>query len=121
MIPDPVDVEAEAEEGAAETEPATAPEALGVVLFPEASPTMAPTPDCQLITCEAECRHTPLNILSVVVGSLLWLGGRSISTGNGESSGPCSSGVSTVGARLLAWYLRHASGVRTTARSKSLS
>ena len=48
MIPDPVDVEAEAEEGAAETEPlpATAPEALGVVLFPVASPTMAPTPNC---------------------------------------------------------------------------
>jgi hypothetical protein len=48
VIPDPVDVEAEAEEGAAETEPATAPEALGVVLFPVASPTIAPTPVYQL-------------------------------------------------------------------------
>jgi hypothetical protein len=58
VIPDPVDVEAEAEEGAAETEPATAPEALGVVLFPVASPTMAPTPTCQLQSRKWE-KHTP--------------------------------------------------------------
>jgi hypothetical protein len=99
VIPDPVDVEADAEEGAAETEPlpATAPEALGVVLFPVASPTIAPKPTCQLQSLKVVRARTPLNILSVVVGSLLWLGGGSISTGNGESSGPCSSGVSTVG------------------------
>jgi len=50
VIPDPVDVDAEAEAGAAETEPlpAAAPEALGVVLFPVASPTIAPIPNCQL-------------------------------------------------------------------------
>jgi hypothetical protein len=75
VIPDPVDVEADAEEGAAETEPATAPEALGVVPFPVASPTIAPTPDCQLNPRQVKNRHTPLNILSAVVGSLLWFGG----------------------------------------------
>jgi hypothetical protein len=103
VIPDPVDVEAEAEEGAAETEPATAPEALGVVLFPVASPTIAPTPICQLQLPRVVRAHTPLNILSAVVGSLLWGGGRSISTGDSESSGPSSSGVSTVGTTASAW------------------
>ena len=41
MIPEPVDDEAAAEEAEAEAD--TAP-AVGVVLFPVASPTMAPTP-----------------------------------------------------------------------------
>ena len=39
MIPDPVDDGAAAEEAEADTAPA-----VGVVLFPVASPTMAPTP-----------------------------------------------------------------------------
>jgi hypothetical protein len=108
VIPDPVDVEAEAEEGAAEADPATAPEALGVVLFPVASPTMAPTPICQLQSRKVVRARTPLNILSVVVGSLLRFGGRSISTGDSESSGPCSSGVTTVGTTLSVWYVRRA-------------
>jgi hypothetical protein len=104
VIPDPVDVEAEAEaEEAAETEPATAPEALGVVLFPAASPTIAPTPICQLQLSRVVRAHTPLNILSAVVGSLLWFGGRSISSGDSESSSPCGSGVTTVGAISSAW------------------
>ena len=99
MIPDPVDVDAEAEAGAAETEPlpAAAPEALGVVLFPVASPTIAPIPNCQLLSCTSVGSRTPLNILSVVVSGLVWGGGRSISTGDSEPSGPCSGGVSTVG------------------------
>ena len=102
MIPDPVDVEAEAEAGAAETEPlpAAAPEALGVVLFPVASPTIAPIPNCQLWSRTSVGARTPLNILSVVVGGLLWGGGRSISTSDSESGGPSSSGVSTVGTEL---------------------
>ena len=45
---------------------------------------------------------TPLDILAVVVGSLLWLGGGSISGGDGESSGPGSSGVVTICAGSLA-------------------
>jgi len=45
---------------------------------------------------------TPLDILAVVVGSLLWLGGGSISGGDGESSGPGSSGVVTICARSSA-------------------
>lgn len=44
VIPDPVEVEAEADEATAE--PETALEALEAVEFPVASPTIAPTPAC---------------------------------------------------------------------------